>query len=160
MWNDLVTGLKELFNLCLLKGIAAGVGVWALEMAGYPDSAVKYLLYLMGVDLILGCIRSWKVETFCKAGLFKGAAKFFKYWLAISVFTSVDAAVSKAMEDFIDAGLLRDWFIAYLAANEALSITTHLAFFGFPVPEPFLRRLRKYRDNISQPQTEFPEASK
>ena len=35
--------------------------------------------------------------------------------------------------------------IAYLAINEAFSCVDHLAFFGMPVPEAFLRRLRNYR---------------
>ena len=62
----------------------------------------------------------------------------------VAVFVMVDSAVKQAFP-YVPVSL-RDTFIAYLSINEAFSCIDHLAFFGMPVPEAFLKRLRKYRD--------------
>lgn len=65
---------------------------------------------------------------------------------AVAVF--VVAAVEHA---FRASGVplpIRNFFVAFLCANEGLSCLDHLSFFGVPVPSGIRARLRSYRDKI------------
>ena len=135
------SGLEELTRMPVLKAALAAVTSFVLTAVGHPESAAKWLLGLMLTDLCLGLMRAWVGEGFRAAKLSKGAKKFFFYWVAVAIFSMTSAALPKQF-----GMLLRDGFIGYLAVNEALSCVVHLSFFGFPVPEPFLRRLKGYRD--------------
>ena len=103
-----------------------------------------WLFLLLICDLALGVARAWKTDSFRGARITRGAFKFFRYWLAVAVFVMVDLTIKQAFP-YVPVSL-RDTFIAYLAINEAFSCIDHLAFFGMPVPDAFLKRLRKYRD--------------
>ena len=144
MIQSTIDNIRELLNLCAIKGFLAGFSAWGLSMVGHPDSAAVMLFYLLICDLALGISRSWKSDTFRGSRIVKGAFKFFRYWLVVAVFVLVDGAVTKAFP-YIPVSIC-DAFIAYLAINEAFSCVDHLAFFGMPVPEAFLNRLRNYRE--------------
>lgn len=137
--------LRELCTMPVAKAGLACVSTWALQMVGHPDSAAIWLFLLMIMDLMLGLFKAWKQENFKGKRLTRGAFKFFRYWLAVAVFVMTDEALKKAFPGLPVS--IRDTFIAYLAINEAFSCVEKLAFFGMPVPEPFLRRLRNYRDD-------------
>ena len=137
--------LHELYHMLGLKAALAVFASWALQMVGHPDSAAILLFYLLVFDLALGLGRAWKMNNIRGERLKRGAFKFFRYWIAVSVFVMADGTVKKAFP-YIPISL-SDTFIAYLAINEAFSCVDHLAFFGMPVPEPFLRRLRGYRES-------------
>lgn len=142
----LFPNFKELLTLAWFKGALAALMAFALEMAGHPESAARWLFWLMLADLLLGLSRAWGGEEgFRAVKIRRGAWKFFRYWLAVAVFVMADAAIKKALP--FHAVSLRDCFIAYLAVNEAFSCVDHLAFFGMPVPEPLLKRMREYRND-------------
>lgn len=126
----------------LKAGLAFGTS-WALAMVGHPDSAAMLLFSLLLCDLALGMTRAWKTNTFRGARITRGAFKFFRYWMAVAVFVLTDGAMKKAFPALPVS--ISDTFIAYLAINEAFSCVDHLAFFGMPVPEAFLKRLHNYR---------------
>ncbi|MCL1888897.1 MAG: phage holin family protein [Desulfovibrionaceae bacterium] len=130
-----------------IKGALALASIWLLDMTGYPESAAIWLFYLMLADLALGFIRAWKSRAIIGRRILRGAFKFFRYWMAVAVFVWVDAAIFKALPSLPIS--LRDAFIAYLAINEAFSCVDHLAFFGMPVPDAFLKRLHHYRDTVT-----------
>ncbi len=141
------SSLDNLRELCQMPGLKAALAFcasWALDLVGHPDSAAMWLFMLLICDLALGISRAWKTGSFRGARITRGAFKFFRYWLAVAVFVMVDSAVKQAFP-YVPVSL-RDTFIAYLSINEAFSCIDHLAFFGMPVPDAFLKRLRKYRD--------------
>lgn len=144
MMAALIEDVRELAQMPTLKALLAVLSSWALEMVGHPDSAARWLLYLMLFDLALGLARGWRTEIKGEK-LKNGAFKFFRYWIAVAVFVMADAAIKKAFPHLPVS--IRDTFIAYLAINEAFSCVDHLAFFGMPIPKPFLDRLRNYRDD-------------
>ncbi len=137
--------IDELAHMAALKSALALVAAGALKMVGHPESAARWLFFLMLADLALGLARAWKQGSFRGARLKAGAFKFFRCWVAVAVFVMVDATIRQAFP--LMPMSLRDTFIAYLAINEAFSCVDHLAFFRMPVPEAFLRRLRDYRDH-------------
>ena len=143
----LASTMDNIRELCALPGIKSGLALCAstvLALVGHPDSAALWLFALLVCDLLLGIARAWKTESLRGRRIVQGAFKFFRYWLAVAVFVMVDEAVKHAFP-YLPVSL-RDTFIAYLAINEAFSCVDHLAFFGMPVPEPFLKRLRDYRE--------------
>lgn len=142
--QPLLEDLQELATMPVFKAILAALWCWVLEMAGHPESAARWLFWLMIADLLLGFAQAWKQNDIRGAKLKSGAFKFFRYWCAVAVFVMADAALVKAFPGMPVS--LGDTFIAYLAINEAFSCIDHLAFFGMPVPEGFLKRLRNYRD--------------
>ncbi len=143
--TPIIDDLRELCTMPVAKSGLACVSAWALQMVGHPESAAASLFVLMLMDLFLGLMKAWKQESFQGRRLTRGAFKFFRYWLAVAVFVLADEPLKKAFPGMPLS--LRDTFIAYLAINEAFSCIEKLAFFGMPVPEPFLRRLRNYRDD-------------
>lgn len=144
MMQSTLDNLRELLQMPTLKAALAFCASWALEMVGHPDSAAMLLFSLLLCDLALGVVRAWKTDTFRGARITRGAFKFFRYWLAVAVFVMADGTMKKAFP-MIPVSI-SDTFIAYLSINEAFSCVDHLAFFGMPVPEAFLKRLRNYRE--------------
>lgn len=143
--SALLDDLRELCSMPAVKGGLAFVWTWMLALAGHPESAAVWLFSLMIMDLALGLGQAWKKGSLKGRRLTRGAFKFFRYWLAVAVFVMADAAIVKAFPGMPVS--LRDTFIAYLSINEALSCVEKLAFFGMPVPDSFLKRLRHYRDD-------------
>lgn len=144
MIQSTMDNLRELCQMPTLKAGLAFFASWALGMAGHPDSAALLLFSLLLFDLVLGTARAWKNQSFRGARVTRGAFKLFRYWLAVAVFVLADGTIKKAFPAL--PGSISDAFIAYLAINEAFSCMDHLAFFGMPVPEAFLKRLRGYRE--------------
>ena len=144
MIQSTLDNLHELVQMPGLKAVLAFCASCALELVGHPDSAAMWLFMLLICDLALGVARAWKTDSFRGARITRGAFKFFRYWLAVAVFVMVDLTIKQAFP-YVPVSL-RDTFIAYLAINEAFSCIDHMAFFGMPIPEAFLKRLRKYRD--------------
>ena len=137
--------LRELSSLAALKfGLAISMA-WVLRMAGHPDSAAMLLFALILCDFLLGIAHAWKLRIFLGRYIVHNAFKFFGYWMAVVVFVLTDGIIQKAFP--ILPVSLSDTFIAYLAINETLSCVSHLAYFGVPVPEALLQRLRDYRDS-------------
>jgi len=147
MIQAIIDDAQELANMPVLKAAFAALWCWCLEMVGHPESAARWLMYLMLIDLVLGLSRAWSLGSFKGRKLTNGAFKFFRYWLAVAVFVMVDASIAKAFPGMPLS--LRDTFIAYLSINEAFSCIDHLAHFGMPIPEAFVVRLRGYRDAVA-----------
>lgn len=143
--NDFLNDLRELATMPTLKGVLALLYTLFLHTIGYPGSAADSLVILMLCDLALGFGKAWQLNNVRGAKLKCGAFKFFRYWLAVAVFVEVDIAILKALPATPIS--ISHCFIAYLATNEAFSCLDHLAFFGVPIPESFLSRLRQYRDH-------------
>ena len=141
------SSIDNLRELCFMPGVKTALAFCAsgiLTLVGHPGSAALWLLALLICDLLLGTTRAWKTGVWRGWRITQGAFKFFRYWIAVVVFGMVDETIKQAFP-YLPVSL-RDTFIAYLAINETFSCVDHLAFFGMPVPEQFLLRLRGYRE--------------
>lgn len=146
--GDLVHGLltsaanlrdgKPLFhadrkNLLTAAAIsAASFGKAVTAMGTQKDGAGKTLA------LRPSFCRAWVLNRISGRKMRAGAGKMFFYAVA------VEHAVRQSGIPFP----VRDFFLAFLCINEALSCMEHLAFFGVPFPRRLRERLRKYRDAI------------
>ncbi|MBD8896212.1 phage holin family protein [Desulfovibrio desulfuricans] len=117
----------------VFAGMFGGVTVLALLLA-----------LLLACDYLLGFSRAWSCGSVSAKKARGGAYKIVFYALAVFVVAAVEHA-------FRSCGIplpIRNFFIAFLCANEALSCLDHLSFFGVPVPSGIRARLRSYRDKI------------
>jgi len=140
LYNELITegGLKTALGL-----------LWSfiLTSAGYPETAIEALVYLLVADFILGFARAWRDCALCGDKTRHGAYKFVAYWGAIALFVQVDKTLVNALPVEIS---LANLLIAYLGVNEALSCLAHLSAFGLPVPEHLVKRLTKYKERLEE----------
>ncbi len=131
-------------------GLKAALGLlWSfiLTSAGYPETAIEALVYLLVADFILGFSRAWKDCTLRGDKIRHGAYKFVVYWVAIALFVQVDKTLVNALPVEVS---LANLLIAYLGVNEALSCLAHLSAFGLPVPEHLTKRLTKYKERLEE----------
>jgi toxin secretion/phage lysis holin len=139
---------REFISWAGLKVVVAGGITFALELVGYPESAILWLFYLMVADFILGFSRAWKNGTPNRRKFYKGIGKFLFYGVSVALLVFVDRSLSVAFKADYLPYELQDFYIAYLCIGEFVSCAGHLAFFGMPFPASFLRRLEQYRQRI------------
>lgn len=142
LYNELITegGLKAALGL-----------LWSfiLTAAGYPETAIKALVFLLVADFILGFAHAWRDCNLRGDKIQGGAYKFVAYWVAIAIFVQVDKTLINALPIEVS---LANLLIAYLGVNEALSCLAHLSAFGLPVPEHLVKRLMRYKNRLSEPE--------
>lgn len=143
--------LANIYNELITEGgLKAALGLlWSfiLTSAGYPETAIEALVYLLVADFILGFARAWRDCTLRGDKIRYGAYKFVVYWAAIALFVQVDKTLTHALPMEISSANL---LIAYLGVNEALSCLAHLSAFGLPVPEHLVKRLTRYKEKLEE----------
>lgn len=138
LYNELICG-------CGIKALLALAWSFILTSVGYPETAVIALLYLFIADFFLGFVRAWKSCNLCGSKIRAGAYKFVAYWASIAIFVQADIILVNAFPFNVS---LVNLLIAYLGVNEALSCLAHLQYFGLPVPECFVKQLKKYKEQV------------
>ena len=111
---------------------------FGLHLSGfYGDVDLVSLLFkLMAVDLVVGTWdayknKKWKPRIF----LIRGMIKFPMYAIYLFLIASVDYNIDKIAGVNIPLIAL---FCLYMLAGEVYSISKHLTYLGFKVPEPLL----------------------
>ncbi|MCD7712912.1 MAG: phage holin family protein [Clostridiales bacterium] len=149
--------VTNLYNeLTTEGGLKAALGLlWSfiLTSAGYPETAIEALVFLLVADFILGFVHAWRDCNLCGSKIRNGAYKFVAYWVAIAIFVQADKTLINVLPGEIS---LANLLVAYLGVNEALSCLAHLSAFGLPVPEHLIKRLTKYKEKLSEPASTEP----
>ncbi len=145
MWEKVFDSYgNQLMQESLFKGVAASISTVIVEMFGGAATLATVLFLLLCCDYILGFCRAWSCHTINSRRAREGLMKMVFY--AITIFV---AAAAEHAARTVGAPLpIRDFILAYLCINEALSCFNHLAFFGVPVPSRIRERLHQYRDKI------------
>ena len=144
MWQDVVAWTDKLMMDVPFKMTASLFGSVVASMLGGVSALVVILFLLLCCDFLLGFCRAWVLDRISGRKMRAGVCKMFFYFVAVLVMAAVEHAVRQSGVPFP----VRDFFIAFLCINEALSCMEHLAFFGVPFPHKLRGRLRKYRDAI------------
>ena len=120
------------------KILCALFSFFGLHLTGfYGDKVLLGLLFkLMVIDLIVGVVdarknRKWKSHIF----LIRGMIKFPMYALYIYLVASLDHSTERILSVQVP---VVEIFCLYLLAGEVYSISKHLRYLGFKVPEPLL----------------------
>lgn len=121
-----------------------GVVSWLL---GGIDLPIKALVILFLADYFLGFYCAWRFQKINSNKLWRGVGKFILYVAAIMTAYMLDIAVDGAIPGLKTP--VRDFMICYLALNEFLSVSDHLAQLGMRMPPWLLSRLKAYRDQIN-----------
>jgi phage-related holin len=148
MIEDVAGMFREFCAWAWLKTIIAGLVSFVLEMVGYPESAIVWLIYLITADWILGLGRAWKTGNPNRRKFYKGMGKILFYAFSVILVGFVDRAIGVAFKVESMPYEWQDFVILYLCIGEFLSCAGHLAFFGVRFPDAFLRRLEQYRAHI------------
>lgn len=128
----------------LAKGaISAVLGYLANEL-GYSTQTVSVFLFLMLFDFALGVLigvkrKHWSLRKF-RRGFVKIAIYMFTLWCT----TQLNRMFQEASG--FNAGL-HLYFMLYICAIEMLSICTHLMDLGCPLPDAFIKLIKKIRSD-------------
>jgi toxin secretion/phage lysis holin len=141
---------REMSLWASIKAVAAGGLTVALELLGYPESAIIWLLYLVVADFILGFSRAWKMCTISPRKFYRGVSKTLLLFISVALIGFLDKSFSAAFKTEYLSYEIQDFYIIYLCIGQFLSCAGHLAFFGMPFPESFLKRLEQYRKHIEE----------
>ncbi len=143
--ESLVGALQGLLGDYAAKAVGATVATSVLVWVGGQDRLLEVLFFLVCIDFALGVAHGWSVGRLSRSKFMYGLAKFVLYYLTLLCAALLDAACNAKAAAFIHVDF-RGFLILYLCFNEAISVFGHLHFFGVPLPEWLMRRLRDYRD--------------
>ena len=124
---------QALASLWPVKAGIAAIAAWL-----NTDAALLYWLVAMwGVDLAFGLAEAFKLKKFSSRILKRGALKIPAYCLYILLVGAVDVCIGLAFH--VDFPVV-EGFLAYLVAQESVSVMGHMVHLGMPVP-PIVRRI-------------------
>lgn len=129
----------------LCHGVKAGLAGLAAFLIGPVDLVVLALLALWAMDFALGFGRAWVAGSLSRAKMFSGLLKIVLYGASLVTGQLVDTVILGSAGALLPIAA-RNGVAVYLALNEALSISEHLACLGVPLPAAVIRRIRCYRD--------------
>lgn len=143
--RDFLCPLFDQFSFKACGSAVIGIVSWLL---GGIDLPFKALVILFLADYLLGFSCAWKLQTINSRKLWRGVGKFILYVAAIMTANMLDLAVDGLIPWLKNP--VRDFMICYLALNEFLSVSEHLAQLGMRMPPWLLSRLKAYRDQINE----------
>ena len=146
--DSLFRWVCEMFDQVSFKSIAAVALAAVGWFIGGFDLPLRALIILYVTDFTLGFCRAWSASSISFNRFRQGTFKFLLYALVVVVAHMLDLTVHGAMPGLHDP--VRDFMICFLAVNEFLSVSVHLAALGVRMPCWLLMRVRRYRDTMDQ----------
>ena len=130
---DWIHYTEALVTLWPAKAALAVVAAW---LATEP-ALLYWLVSLWVADLAFGLFEAFKRQKFSCRLLKRGALKIPAYCLYVVLVAAVDACIELAFHTPLP---ILEGFIAYLVAQESVSVMGHMIRLGLPVP-PMVRRI-------------------
>ncbi len=113
------------------------VSALSFALGGF-DATLQSLIIVIVIDYITGIIKSYKnKELSSKIGVF-GIIKKVCFLFLVAIGVVVDRVTNAN-------GLIRNFVIYYLIANEGLSILENLGNIGVPIPDPLKKALQQLK---------------
>jgi toxin secretion/phage lysis holin len=152
--------LSDLGTAGAIKASLSVIGGCFAWLIGGCDDLVTYLFVLMVVDFVCGFVKAIQCNCLSSAKFRAGLVKFILYFVTIFVAVMADKSVNPQLSFLENVGVtvtinFRNFVILYLTIHEAISVLTHISFFGDrigcnPVPKAILHKLNGYRDYMCQ----------
>ena len=114
----------------------AAIAVVATWLATEP-ALLYWLVAMWAADWAFGLFEAFKRSKFSCRLLKRGALKFPAYCVYVVLVAAVDACIEVAFHVSVP---LLEAFLAYLVAQESISVMGHMIRLGLPVP-PMVRRI-------------------
>lgn len=139
--------MNQLFDHITIKSALAGCCSAASWLFGGFDSALLALAVLYIADFALGLGRALHAGSYSSSKFRHGVGKFFVYSLAIIMANMVDVTLGESLPSVF--AYVREFMVLYLASNEFLSVSLHLAELDIHViPRQLTDRIRSFRDEF------------
>lgn len=123
----------------VIKSFFSAVATTLLFIFGGWDIALQSLVIVMIIDYLTGISKSYVAETLNSNKGFKGIVKKLAMLGLVAIAVIIDRLIG-------DTGLIRNFIIYYLVANEGLSIIENLGEMDIIVPEFLKSKLEQLRD--------------
>lgn len=127
----------------VIKSFFSTVATTLLFIFGGWDIALQSLVIVMIIDYLTGISKSYVAETLNSNKGFKGIVKKLAMLGLVAIAVIIDRLIG-------DTGLIRNFIIYYLVANEGLSIIENLGEMDIIVPEFLKSKLEQLRDKGDQ----------
>lgn len=124
---------QALVALWPVKAGLAAVAAWFSTEPGL----LYWLVGMWAADLAFGLFEAFKRGRFSCRLLKRGGLKIPAYCLCVTLVAAVDACLEMAFHVTVP---LLEAFLAYLVAQESVSVMGHMIRLGLPVP-PMVRRI-------------------
>ena len=122
-----------------IKSILSAISTTLLFILGGWDIAIQSLIIVMIIDYLTGIGKSYVAEKLNSNKGFKGIVKKLAMLGIVAIAVIIDRLIG-------DTGLIRNFIIYYLVANEGLSIIENLGEMDIIVPEFLKTKLEQLRD--------------
>ena len=122
-----------------IKSILSAISTTLLFILGGWDIALQSLIIVMIIDYLTGIGKSYVAEKLNSNKGFKGIVKKLAMLGIVAIAVILDRLIG-------DTGLIRNFIIYYLVANEGLSIIENLGEMDIIVPEFLKEKLEQLRD--------------
>lgn len=127
----------------VIKSFFSAVATTLLFIFGGWDIALQSLVIVMIIDYLTGISKSYVAETLNSNKGFKGIVKKLAMLGLVAIAVIIDRLIG-------DTGLIRNFIIYYLVANEGLSIIENLGQMDIIVPEFLKKKLEQLKDKGDQ----------
>ena len=122
-----------------IKSILSAISTTLLFILGGWDIALQSLIIIMIIDYLTGISKSYVAKKLNSNKGFKGIVKKLAMLGIVAIAVILDRLIG-------DTGLIRNFIIYYLVANEGLSIIENLGEMDIIVPEFLKEKLEQLRD--------------
>lgn len=122
-----------------IKSILSAVATTLLFILGGWDIALQSLIIIMIIDYLTGISKSYVAKKLNSNKGFKGIVKKLAMLGIVAIAVIIDRLIG-------DTGLIRNFIIYYLVANEGLSIIENLGEMDIIVPEFLKNKLEQLKD--------------
>lgn len=122
-----------------IKSILSAVATTLLFILGGWDIALQSLIIVMIIDYLTGISKSYVAKKLNSNKGFRGIVKKLAMLGIVAIAVIIDRLIG-------DTGLIRNFIIYYLVANEGLSIIENLGEMDIIVPEFLKNKLEQLKD--------------
>ncbi|WP_291329981.1 phage holin family protein [Desulfovibrio sp. UCD-KL4C] len=139
--------MNQLFDNITIKACLASCCTAASWLFGGFDKALLALAILYLSDFVLGLFRALQNGSYSSVKFRHGLSKFFVYAVAIIMANMLDITLDESLPSVF--AYIREFLVMYLASNEFLSVSVHLAEMDVHViPRQLTDRIKSFRDEF------------
>lgn len=146
MIGTIFTYILDTFTITKIKIFLSMIFSCFCVVIWWYDKVIEAMYVLLILDFILWFIYAWRNNNISKRKMELWIAKIITYSITLIVINYADIATMSANVYWV---WIREFWVWYLAVNEALSCLKHLWNLWVPIPKRIIKKLENYRDNLS-----------
>lgn len=139
---------KELVTGAVSLGVGIGVGSYIKDVSWIILSLMAFIV----IDVLTGLLKAWQEGDLSSTKSREGVIHKVSELIALAAGFGMDLVLPRIISDLtgkqIDFKVFGLSIAAYLILTEILSIIENLSHTGVQMPEPIVKRLRDYKENI------------